>query len=315
MRGILALLVSAAPVAAEPFLALPIDCGPSDGCFIQNFMDRDPGPDYVDFTCGPLSYDGHGGTDFAVPTLKDMHRGVDVLAASDGTVSGQRDGMADSGLTDATADAIEGRECGNGVVIKHPQGWTTQYCHMALNSVAVVQGQSVRAGDVIGRVGQSGKAAFPHLHFAVRQNGERVDPFQSDATADCGTSQSALWLDDVPYTAGGIIGVALADRVPDFASVKDSGGGVELSARSPAMVVIGHAFGVRDGDEMVLTLAGPEGVIANNTVALTRMQARIFRASGRKARGLWPAGLYQGNVSLIRDGKTISAMTVQYDLH
>jgi murein DD-endopeptidase MepM/ murein hydrolase activator NlpD len=54
---------------------------------------------------------------------------------------------------------------GNHVAIKHADGMTTMYSHMS--SMAVHAGQSVQAGDVIGRVGETGRAFGAHLHFEL----------------------------------------------------------------------------------------------------------------------------------------------------
>ena len=88
--------LAASPVAGAPLLQQPIDCELGETCYIQNYVDADPSSDYADFACGKLSYDGHKGTDFALPTLADMQRGVDVLAAAPGRVLGTRDGMKDA---------------------------------------------------------------------------------------------------------------------------------------------------------------------------------------------------------------------------
>ncbi|MEM7521208.1 MAG: M23 family peptidase, partial [Pseudomonadota bacterium] len=98
-------------------MAFPVDCTLGQDCYIQQYMDRDEGPGVSDYRCRGLSYDGHKGTDFALPTLEAMHEGVNVLAAADGRVRGFRDGMADRLYSDETAAEIEGRECGNGVVL------------------------------------------------------------------------------------------------------------------------------------------------------------------------------------------------------
>ncbi|MDE2490063.1 MAG: M23 family metallopeptidase [Elusimicrobia bacterium] len=61
------------------------------------------------------------------------------------------------------------------VVLDHGQGLTTLYSH--LSRVAVRSGQTVRKGRVIGRVGRSGRSRIPHLRWALRAGGARVDPY------------------------------------------------------------------------------------------------------------------------------------------
>jgi len=63
---------------------------------------------------------------------------------------------------------------GNTVFIDHGQGVITMYCH--LNSITVKPGQELARGDVIGAVGQTGRATGPHLHWGISLNDARVDP-------------------------------------------------------------------------------------------------------------------------------------------
>jgi murein DD-endopeptidase MepM/ murein hydrolase activator NlpD len=63
---------------------------------------------------------------------------------------------------------------GNAVVIDHTGGMATLYAHQS--RIAVVPGQVVNAGDVIGYVGATGYATGPHLHFEVRLDGNPVNP-------------------------------------------------------------------------------------------------------------------------------------------
>jgi len=66
---------------------------------------RTGGPAATDFTCGPRSHDGHKGTDIALPGLPAMLTGVDVLAATSGTVPGTRGGIPD--IAQGTENAPE----------------------------------------------------------------------------------------------------------------------------------------------------------------------------------------------------------------
>ena len=63
---------------------------------------------------------------------------------------------------------------GQMVEIDHGEGLSTRYGHMS--SIGVMVGQKVRAGQVIGRVGSTGRSTGPHLHYETRINGEAVNP-------------------------------------------------------------------------------------------------------------------------------------------
>ncbi|MBM2576168.1 M23 family metallopeptidase [Jannaschia sp. Os4] len=303
-----ALLTLALPAAAQDLLLVPpLDCTLGEDCDIQQYVDADPGPGAADFTGGPLSYDGHAGTDFRVADLEAMAAGIPVRAPADGVVRGARDGMADRAIADRAE--VEGRECGNGVALDHGGGWVTQLCHMAEGSVTVAPGDRVAAGDVLGEVGLSGATQFPHVHLQVTRDGETVDPFVP------GTG--AAWAEPVPYAPGGLLGAGFADAVPEYDAVK--AGTADASALpldAPALVLWGHAFGGRAGDEMRLTVIGPTGrEVLATTVALERTQAELFRAVGRRLRAArWRGGDYVGTVELLRDGTVIDRVEARVTL-
>ncbi len=64
---------------------------------------------------------------------------------------------------------------GNTVILNHGGGVTTVYCHLSKFNVKV--GQKIKRWDVIGYVGQTGKALGPHVHYEVRKNGKAVNPW------------------------------------------------------------------------------------------------------------------------------------------
>lgn len=315
-RAALALIFPfAGPALAEGFfLQSPIDCDLTETCYIQQYMDRDPTTNHSDYQCAAQSYDGHKGTDFALPSILDIQKNIAVLAAADGVVEGARDGMADVEFSPDEAARIDGRECGNGVLIDHGQGWVTQYCHLKQGSVMVRPGQSVSGGDPIGHVGMSGRAAFPHVHLSVRKDGKARDPFDPDGTVSCETpGDSTLWADPPPYRPGGLISVGFSDRIPAYDTVKlGTAAKNTLSTDAPTLVVYGFGFGIRADDVMRLSIDGPNGQVIAEDITLTTSQARSFRAIGKKRNWRpWQTGTYQGAVSLIREGKTFAQSTIE----
>lgn len=313
MKGLVCLLILAPASAGAFSLSLPVDCTLGETCYIQQYPDRDPGPGHVDFTCGPLSYDGHSGTDFALPTLAAMRDGVMIRAAAPGIVLGTRDGMPDIAFNDPAAPPLEGRDCGNGLVIDHGDGWETQYCHLAQGSVLPRRGDRVAAGDALGLMGLSGRTEFPHLHLSVRRHGEEIDPFDPGESLDCDKPPApALWSDPVDYRPGGLLRTGLGPAVPDWADIKAGAPAPAMGADAPALVVWVQYFGNRTGDRIALSIAGPKGeTVIDETVILDRTQAQGFRAVGRKARGgaPWPTGVYRLTARLIRDGATLETLS------
>ena len=63
---------------------------------------------------------------------------------------------------------------GNIVFVDHGQGFITSYCH--LDKILVTKGQQLQSNEVVGTIGNTGRASGAHLHWSVSLNGVRVDP-------------------------------------------------------------------------------------------------------------------------------------------
>ncbi|MCB0358087.1 MAG: M23 family metallopeptidase [Bdellovibrionales bacterium] len=63
------------------------------------------------------------------------------------------------------------------VTVLHRGGYSSLYGH--LSDILVNVGQTLRPGDIVGRVGQSGLATGPHLHFEWRKDGRPLDPLKT----------------------------------------------------------------------------------------------------------------------------------------
>ncbi len=317
MRLALALVAClAAPVAlaAPPALELPIACAYGETCFVQNYVDHDPGPGRLDYACGRLSYDGHDGTDFRLRDHLAMRAGVAVLAAAPGTVKAVRDGMADVSVEDVGAAAVRGREAGNGVVVDHGDGWETQYSHLRRGSVAVEPGQRVEAGTPLGLVGLSGYTEFPHVEFAVRVDGRAVDPFVGTAdTWACGAPRTALWSPSaaatLAYLRTGVLVTGFADAAPEAEAARQ--GAFRLGARAgdpPALVFWADVFGAEAGDVQRVRITAPDGsVLIDLEEVLAESNVGWFAFAGkRRPEGGWRAGTYRGRYELRRQGEPVA---------
>jgi len=96
-----------------------------------------------------------------------FHTGVD-LRAADRLVYSVLDGIVlDAGYTS---------ENGNYIRILHKGNFETLYLH--LSKIYYLKDTPIKAGDIIGQSGNTGKSTAPHLHFAVKENGRYVDPVQ-----------------------------------------------------------------------------------------------------------------------------------------
>lgn len=318
MNRFLCLLIGTMMVSAETAIAdfelrHPVDCVLNETCFIQQFMDHDPSTGVRDFRCKGATYDGHKGTDFRV-SMSQMNEGVNVVAAATGVVLGARNSMPDQRVVDeASREAVLGKECGNGVVLRHDGGWETQYCHLKQGSVTGQKGDRVEAGQILGQIGLSGRTQFAHLHLSVRKNGKPIDPFSINASPDgCKVENGEdIWDDDFwtkfRYQPTKIVQIGLADTGPSLSEVMDGDWDSHEASFDKPMVVFGLAVNGIAGDQLNLVLVGPNGIrIEDSRPALAKRKAQWFGFVGKKAPSKgWPRGEYNLTAQVIRNGQVL----------
>jgi hypothetical protein len=299
----------AAPTAPGLQLALPIACDTESGCLIQNHFDHDSGPAFSDYSCGGLGYDGHNGIDFRLRNLSAMYAGFPVYAGAAGRVRAVRDEMPDiSVLETGQRRAIKGREAGNSVAIQHGGDWETQYSHLKRGSIRVSPGDEVKAGQLLGFVGLSGKTQFPHVHFTVRFRGDPVDPFVGlNKDFECGDQSGSLWspaaLEQLIYRPTGVIQAGFSQRQPEMKAIEAGGDNQKIiDAGADAIVFWAELFGIQRGDEQVLTIYDPKGrVLAQRRKEHPKDKAQWFSYVGKRRKGAtWPIGIYRAEFTLYR---------------
>jgi murein DD-endopeptidase MepM/ murein hydrolase activator NlpD len=159
----------------------------NDGRVVRAFRFTPPGgkPDYYDeqgrslrrfFLKSPLKFDPRITSRFSTrrlhPVLRTVraHRGVDYGAPTGAEVVA----VASGTVISATYDRVNGRM----VRLRHASGYESSYLHLSAFGRGIQAGARVAQGTVIGRVGSTGLATGPHLHYGLRKNGVYVDPIR-----------------------------------------------------------------------------------------------------------------------------------------
>jgi hypothetical protein len=303
-------------------LARPVNCELGKSCYIQNYVDHDSSEKALDYKCGHQTYDGHDGTDIRLPDLEVQKRGVEVLAAVAGKIKYVRDGMDDVSVRIAGRNLIVGRECGNGVLIDHEQGWTTQYCHLAKGSLQVTPGEQVIAGQILGLIGWSGDTEFPHLHFTVRHNQIVVDPFAYEAEQNSCNRGQPIWtpdlLNEMQYQTRQMLNFGFSDVPPTMDMIET--GEIKqhvVSSNSDALVAYIRTIGLEMGDEQTLEIWEPSGrlLVQSRLPALQREKAQMFISAGKRLKGSrWPRGKYQATYIVTKNGIEVRRKTFEIQL-
>ena len=302
-------------------ISMPIDCKIGENCFIQNYVDMSEGKKRSDYKCGILSYDKHKGTDFAISTKDEFN----VLAAARGKVIGTRNNMQDINYKLREENKVKNIECGNGLLLKHEDGWETQYCHMKQGSISVKTGQVVNKGDVIGKVGLSGFTEFKHLHLSVRKDGKSIDPFSSEILEsgcnDNNVNYKNIWdsntAKSLQYTKTSIVDFGINDTLPlsELNARNGDYNNIRFNNKTKVMLFWLDTILPKYGDIIKVKVTYPSGRIRDLNVKNDKNYVRRFQYFGiKKTTPKWSQGTYKINYLIKRNDKIIAERKMDIEI-
>jgi len=306
------LLISRASFAIE--LAMPLKCEYQKDCFIQHYVDVDFGKknQQQDYRCSSLTYDEHKGTDFRLKNFLEIKKDYQVLVAADGEVVGVRNDMNDFDYI-KNPELVKKRECGNGVVIKHEDGFETQYCHLKKGSVVLEKGQKVKTGDLIGFVGVSGMSEFAHLHFSVRKDSKVIDPFSNSLKCDKNfdVKKESLWNEKVAdllkYEPITILNYGFSSSLAKSNTMK-----IEELLQKPfdyeqnKIIFWFNIIGIKKGDILSVDLKNKDGArITKNTKTFNKNKAQFFQYVGKQRIKISESDEFVARVEVKRSSKVL----------
>lgn len=295
-------------------LTFPVACTPGEDCWITRYVDHGQGAEARDYLCGNHTQAGHKGTDIALSDLGQMAAGIDVLATRSGTVLRVRDGVDDISVRRTGAEAVDGQECGNGIVIAHDNGDESQYCHLRKGSIVVQPEAHVKAGAKIAQVGLSGETEFPHLHYMLRRDGEIIDPFDGSKMLDhCDASGPILWATDIAYDPLVLFDLQLSAAPPNGDTVWQEGQST-LDRMGPAMVLTARGMFTEAGDTWHMRIRDPKGgIFVEQKAALEDGDQFYYRFIGRKRPdGGFMPGIWTGELTAKRGTEAEKKLKLEF---
>ncbi len=179
---------------------------------------------------------------------------------------------------------------------------------MRKGSIAVDKGDKVKAGQRLGFVGMSGSTQYPHVHFQVMHKRKVIDPFVGLERSDrCALGEMPLWkagtLGKLAYRPTALYNAGFATAAPKPKAMRDGRYRDKvLPRKTPALVLWVDMFGVRAGDTLSFSITGPDGkkiLKYSNTIKKTQARRYVYAGLRRKT-PLWPAGVYKGEIRLVR---------------
>jgi hypothetical protein len=277
---------AAVPTACDPeqlhIARFPLNGLNGVDWMINNYKDIDPDPDTKDAMGNDLmdhvadyqaktgflarTYDGHGGFDIDLPSMRQMDSGVaEVVSATAGRVV---DVYTTAPDRQTTKCADNENRAVNYVIVRDASGFTLSYFHLKANSIpsTITRNATVSVGTKLGVAGSSGCSTAAHLHFEV----------------DCLTSSfesigNGVWSITPPLyePASGIMDVMLkSGSVP-------TGQEVKIGAANPATVASNSTLGIavsaalRGGDVVSAVVSNPSGTVVGTRTWTDPFNARF----------------------------------------
>lgn len=255
-----AVIVSSSAIALPLELNFPAACKANTDCWIIHSDEK--------------------GTDIALKSIKEMDKGVPVLAAEYGNVI-----LINNDQKDETY-------YGNSVVIEHRDGWKTIYTHLKPGSIIVKEGRRVRKGDKIAEIGMSGKVYFPQLRFMAFKDGELQIPLWETRLKKEIKAQDFV-----------VANMGIAEELPLFEKVReDSYENTELYNDAGAVYLWVYGFNFKKGDLLKFSAQDPQNErILNQAFLIDRnFEENFYNIKIEKTDDSFKPGEYTAKMEFIR---------------
>ena len=226
------------------------------------FLHPVPGFDYITsdtggYGCTKDRKKPHEGIDIGDKEARDVEH-ASVVASLPGTVIFASEGAEKNRFN---------RGYGNLVIIDHGNDWETRYGHLENFSMGIATGVYISAGQLIGRVGSSGRSTGPHLHFEILYKGEPQDP------ALIILLSTGIYLKG--RGDGHYCGTILADFiVPEKYLVRGPGGDHPDETYDVSTTIGSVTFPISDYDSWLINLYTPLAIKKNKQGLLTKFRLR-----------------------------------------
>lgn len=299
---------------SPPDFQFPLDCTLDKDCWLMNTPDANGEEGLAqDSFCQNRSYDTHKGVDFAIRNKAAMEDGVNILATASGVVVRLRDGEEDkfSNPQDWEQMKKDQKECGNGVLIRHSNGWFTQYCHLKKESIGVKRGEPIDAGRKIGQIGMSGITQHPHLHVTFIHYNDQMDPFTGKKIGEGCINRKSTPLWNIKPASFALYDAGFSGELPNFDQIPQGNRGTNADDTSAQFLFWTAFLGVETGDVIFMEIRDPkETIFVNRSTTVKEPKARLYQYVGRKlCDGFAEKGLYKGIAKLSRvlpNGETVT---------